>query len=220
MRKKFLLVLSLMLLVAISFSIATPVYAEANLKCLKVIGDGVVEIKPDSVKVCAEIQTVDLDAVKSKNDNLEALNKITAILNENGIEDVVVDNFSFYPCYDYSQGKSLTGYCTDSDISFEIVDLDKIELYIDILTENGVTSIRSLTYSSSHFDEAYEEALKLAVENAEAKCVYLGGDNLSLVSISEEYSYSSNYLYRSYYEGLDLGEQTITVNAKVIAKYS
>ena len=52
----------------------------------------------------------------------------------------------------------------------------------------------------------------------------LGGKNLNIISIKEDYSYSSNYLYRSICDGADnlnnFENQKIEVNAKVIVEFA
>lgn len=220
MKRKLLFLFALVLTVAISFSAGVPVQAEAELKCISVIGDASVEVAPDTAKISAEIQTVDMDSVKSKDSNLEITDKIMIDLKNSGAENVMIDSFSTYACYDYNEGKSLSGYCTNTIISFTINNLEETKTYIDKLIEDGATSIRNITYSSSNFDKAYEEAIGLAVENAKSKCQCLGGEGLEIVSIKEDYAYSSNYLYKTYCDGIDFGDQNITVNAKVIVKFA
>ena len=64
----------------------------------------------------------------------------------------------------------------------------------------------------------------LCVENAMEKYEILGGKNLNIISIKEDYSYSSNYLYRSICDGADnlnnFENQKIEVNAKVIVEFA
>ena len=224
MKKKFLSIFVLLLFVALSFYLSAPSYAESNLKCLSVIGNATVEIAPDSAKVSAVIEKLDVDSVKSKDDNLDKLNAVTEELANLGVTDVNVDSFSSYACYDYDNGRNLKGYSTNCYISFTVNDLGKIASYLDSILQNGATSIRSITYTSSNFNSAYNEAMTKAVENAMEKCETLGGKNLNVISIKEDYSYSSNYLYRSFCDGADnlnnFENQKIEVNAKVIVEFA
>lgn len=220
MKKKLLFLIAIVSILALSFSVDVPVQAETGAKYISVIGDATVEVAPDTARISAEIQTVDMDSVKSKDCNLEITNKIMLDLKNSGAEKVMIDSFSTYACYDYNDGKSLSGYCTNTVISFTIENLDETKTYIDKLVEDDVTSIRNITYSSSNFDKAYEEAIALAVENAKSKCQSLGGEGMEIVSIKEDYTYSSNYLYKTYCDGVEFGEQNISVNAKVIVRFA
>ena len=95
-----------------------------------------------------------------------------------------------------------------------------MQSYVDLLTENGAT-VKNINYSLSNYDEEYNKTLLLAVENAKEKASALGADSLEIKEIKEENSYSSNYLYRTYFEGsLDYdvaGE--IVVCAKVVVEF-
>ena len=79
MKKKLLFLIALVSILALSFSVGVPVQAEAGAKYISVIGDATVEVAPDTARISAEIQTVDMDSVKSKDCNLEITNKIMPV---------------------------------------------------------------------------------------------------------------------------------------------
>ena len=171
---------------------------------LCIIGKASKNVSPDSAKVTAVIETLDSDMVKSKDNNFQAFDKVVNALKGAGLSDdkIVMDSFVSYPSYDYNGGKSLTGYYTITTISFDVDNIEKIKNLVDIVTENGATSIRNIQYCCSNLDEIYEEVLMMAIDNAKAKAEKIGGGQLQIKSVKEEYVYSCSSLYRTYAENI------------------
>ena len=171
---------------------------------LCIIGKASKNVSPDSAKVTAVIETLDSDMVKSKDNNFQAFDKVVNALKGAGLSDdkIVMDSFVSYPSYDYNGGKSLTGYYTITTISFDVDNIEKIKNLVDIVTENGATSIRNIQYCCSNLDEIYEEVLMMAIDNAKAKAEKIGGGQLQIKSVKEEYVYSCSSLYRTYAENV------------------
>ena len=171
---------------------------------LCIIGKASKNVSPDSAKVTAVIETLDSDIVKSKDNNFQAFDKVVNALKVAGLSDdkIVMDSFVSYPSYDYNGGKSLTGYYTITTISFDVDNIEEIKNLVDIVTENGATSIRNIQYCSSNLDEIYEEVLMMAIDNAKAKAEKIGGGQLQIKSVKEEYVYSCSSLYRTYAENV------------------
>ncbi len=171
---------------------------------LCIIGKASKNVSPDSAKVTAVIETLDSDIVKSKDNNFQAFDKVVNALKGAGLSDdkIVMDSFVSYPSYDYNGGKSLTGYYTTTTISFDVDNIEEIKNLVDIVTENGATSIRNIQYCCSNLDEIYEEVLMMAIDNAKAKAEKIGGGQLQIKSVKEEYVYSCSSLYRTYAENI------------------
>lgn len=226
MRKK-MIVPAISILLALSafvisfFGQATAMADENVIQELTLTGSASISIAPDCAKISAEIQTLDMDKVKSKDDNFEIFENVLQALEENGIErdEVTLDCFYSYASYDYGNGKSLLGHYTTTDFSFSVKTLDEIKKYVDILTESGTTSIKNITYSASNYDEKYTEALQMAINNAKEKAKAIGGESLTLKEIKEESVYSSSTLYRTYSENAPQMIGEITISAKVVAVF-
>lgn len=171
---------------------------------LCIIGKASKNVSPDSAKVTAAIETLDSDMVKSKDNNFQAFDKVVNALKGAGLSNdkIVMDSFVSYPSYDYNGGKSLTGYYTITTISFDVDNIEEIKNLVDIVTENGATSIRNIQYCCSNLDEVYEEVLMMAIDNAKAKAEKIGGGQLQIKSVKEEYVYSCSSLYRTYAENI------------------
>lgn len=177
---------------------------QAEKMQLCIIGKASKNVSPDSAKVTAVIETLDSDIVKSKDNNFQAFDKVVNALKVAGLSDdkIVMDSFVSYPSYDYNGGKSLTGYYTITTISFDVDNIEEIKNLVDIVTENGATSIRNIQYCCSNLDEIYEEVLMMAIDNAKAKAEKIGGGQLQIKSVKEEYVYSCSSLYRTYAENV------------------
>lgn len=171
---------------------------------LCVVGTASKSVSPDCAKITAVIETLDSDIVKSKDNNFQIFDKVVSALKTAGLSEdkIVLDSFISYPNYDYSSGKSLTGYYTITTITFDVDNIEDIKSLVDSAVENGVTSIRNIQYCCSNMDEVYQEVLMMAIENAKEKAKKIGGTEMQVKSVKEEYVYSCSSLYRTYAENI------------------
>ena len=171
---------------------------------LCVVGTASKSVSPDCAKITAVIETLDSDIVKSKDNNFQIFDKVVSALKTAGLSEdkIVLDSFISYPNYDYSSGKSLTGYYTITTITFDVDNIEDIKSLVDSAVENGVTSIRNIQYCCSNMDEVYQEVLMMAIENAKEKAEKIGGTEMQVKSVKEEYVYSCSSLYRTYAENI------------------
>lgn len=171
---------------------------------LCVVGIASKSVSPDCAKITAVIETLDSDIVKSKDNNFQIFDKVVSALKTAGLSEdkIVLDSFISYPNYDYSSGKSLTGYYTITTITFDVDNIEDIKSLVDSAVENGVTSIRNIQYCCSNMDEVYQEVLMMAIENAKEKAEKIGGTEMQVKSVKEEYVYSCSSLYRTYAENI------------------
>lgn len=198
------------------------VSADDDFASICVIGEATTEMSPDRACISASIQTLSSNSTEAKNQNFEILNSSIQKLIELGIDkdDIVTDYFSVFPRHDYSCGSELIGYCATTNFSFKVENLENIKLYVDGLTESGVTSIRNINFEISNYDEIYNQTMLSALENAKVKAKEISGlDELQIHAINEEYVYCCSNLYREYSEGMlenDLvGKIQITAKLKV-----
>ena len=188
-----------------------------------VIGNASLSVKPDKACVWCEIETLDMDMKKSKDDNFEAFDKAMKALSELDIKDenITFESFSSYPSYDYTQGKTLTGYYSITTFSFNVDQLDNLQNIISKLSESGITGIRNIQYKISDQNDHYNEVLVMALDNAWVKAQKITGrDDLTIKNIKEETVYSNTCLYKTYYEGMNtsfVGD--VDLQAKVIVVF-
>ena len=192
--------------------------------CICIIGSAKKSLSPDSAVVTAVIETLDADIKNLKDKNFELFSGAIEALKNSGIdsESIVIESYTSYPSYDYTSGKTLVGYYSITSFTFEVSDLDNLKKYIDVATENGVSSIRSLNYKVSNLEEEYSNVLMNAFENAKEKAAkLLGRDDLKVCNIKEESVYYSNSLYRSFAEELSSSALVgkLEVQAKVLVEF-
>lgn len=164
-------------------------------------GEATKSVTPDKATIYASIETLDLDMKKSKDDNFAIFEEVLKALSDAGIEKdkIIFEGFSSYPNYDYSAGKSLTGYRSTTTFSVALDDTAEISDIVDVLTKNGVTNIRHINYEVSNLEEVYQDVLLEAIENAKMKAQKVTQrDDIKIVSIKEEQVYSCTSLYRDY----------------------
>lgn len=192
--------------------------------CVTVIGNATSSMKPDKAYVSVQIETLDSDMKKSKDDNFAFFDKITNLLKENGLNDsdIVFDSFYSYPSYDYSGTRTLNGYYCQTTLTFAVNDLENLQNLISIVSENGITKVSNIRYEVSTKDQVYSDVMLKALENAKEKAKNLTGkEDLSIKSIKEESVYSSSCLYKNYYEGANIADflGDIEVEARVVVEF-
>ena len=229
MKKFYLLGLTILLGICSCFGLLlssnlpeTSVKADDNFASICVIGEASTEISPDTAKVTAVIQTLSEDLEEAKDKNFEILNCAIDSLTNLGInkESIVTCYFNVCPKTDFGYDSKVIGYNATTNFTYEVENLDDIKASIDALFECGVTSVQSIKYEVSTYDEVYNQTLINALENAKVKASEIcGQENMQIVSINEECVYCSSTLYRNYSDGMldnDLvGKVNITAKLKV-----
>lgn len=153
-----------------------------------------VEVTPDMAEIIYGITTEDKDASACQQKNTEALDKVLAFLKEQGYEDksIKTTGFSLEPRYDWSgNSQKLIGYQMNTQVTVTDVPIDDVGGLLSKTVESGANEIQNVTYFSSTYDQAYEEALKKAVELARGKAEAIAeadGRQLGKVLKVEEYN--------------------------------
>lgn len=208
-----------------SFSSTSTVADESQQDyCVTVIGNATSSMKPDKAYVTVQIETLDSDMKKSKDDNFTIFDKLIDVLKDNGLNDsdIVFDSFYSYPNYDYSGIRTLNGYYSQTTLTFAVNDLENLQNLISIVSENGITKVSNIRYEISTKDQVYSDVMLKALENAREKAKTLTGkEDLSIKSIKEESVYSSSCLYKNYYEGANIADflGDIEVEARVVVEF-
>ncbi len=183
-------------------------------------GKSQVSISPDIAKIYGMIEVVGNDLVECKNTGMERLDGVFSALKKGGIDEggLYLQNFRCTPTYDFSNGKSLIGYATSASFCVQVDDIGKVQKYVDIMTENGVTSVCDICYEVSNMEEEYATALSQAFENAREKATALLGSEVRLVRIAEEHTFSPYSLCRSCdaLSGEYVGKIEITARVKAV----
>lgn len=139
---------------------------------LKVNGSGEVTAIPDIAEVSLAVVTQDKDAAEAERLNNEAMSAVMEALDGFDIKESDIESsyFNLYPMYDYSNNReSITGYRVNNEIRVTVRDLDKLGEILSAAMTAGANDVGSLAFRLEDASEAYRNALKAAVEDAEMK---------------------------------------------------
>ncbi|HJA93112.1 MAG TPA: SIMPL domain-containing protein [Candidatus Eisenbergiella merdipullorum] len=131
-----------------------------------------VSVVPDIAEIVYSIQTRDSDAQTCQEENSATTDQVVALLKQLGVAETSIRTTGYYldPVYDWSGSMQvLTGYEAVTTLTVSDLPMDQVG---DILTQSvdaGINNIQSVSYLSSEYDEAYQEALSLAVAAARTK---------------------------------------------------
>ena len=193
----------LVILVVALLAIGAYVYTNIGFQreTVSVSGSSEVISQPDLVSVYFSIETTNLSADDSKNENAEISEKVTRELRYLGFKDSEIESvqYNIYPDYSWETGQQkLKGYKTTNQLKVKTSDFGLTGKIVDAVVDNGAL----ISYINFEFSkdtentlkaQAIEEATKDAKIKAEAVAKGSGKKIGKLVSIS-----TNDYYYRPY----------------------
>lgn len=203
---------------AVAVKPTTFVQAYDNIGEISVIGESSQKLTPDMAKISATISQADTDLETAKNKTFEIYSNVKkAMENNQNVSKVNLLYFTTYPNFDYSIGKTLTGYNSTLSFEFEVDNLENIQNAINSLIDCGVKNINSINYQVKDFSQQYNIILQSAIDNAVDKAkILLQKDDVTIKNIVEQETYNSCFMCKSYFEG-DNGDfdSQIEISARV-----
>lgn len=203
-----------------------------ELNTITVVGSSSINLVPDVAIVSLGVETFGQDLLVAEKENATKVqNIINTLLNfkvqENNIK---TKNFNVYQQYDYNNGvRKHVGYQITNIIEFQTEQLNEVGKIVSSLIKDGANHFKGVTFSVKNSDEAYLQALELALKNAEDKARRLTNDNveLSIAKIVEERFNSVRPIYdtesflKTASEEVPLmkGEVNLKANLKVVFNY-
>ena len=188
----------------------SPVVAVAEGATITVTGSASVSLKADYARISVGVSTNAKTVEQAANKNNAAIYAVIGALKEAGVleEDIATSNYTVYAEYDYSSmgGQKLTGYNVTNQLTVIIRDMEHIGATLDKATAAGANNIYNIEFLSTKADEAQDEAMVYAVQDAmrrakllaDAAGLSLGG----IKSISDSIA-SYGIVTRSYSSKLD-----------------
>ncbi|MBR3641142.1 MAG: SIMPL domain-containing protein [Oscillibacter sp.] len=131
-----------------------------------------VKLAPDKATVSFGVTTEESTAEKAQVKNSERVNEVIAALVERGVDEksIRTENYNMYPRYDYSGSTSrIVGYTVYTTLSVQDRDIEGLGELLSACVAAGINRVDSVGFFCSGYDEAYREALKLAVDAAREK---------------------------------------------------
>ena len=169
-------------------------------RTIHVNGSGSVSGEPDIATLNLGV-SVERDSVADARE--EAASSMTALIQSlmnNGIaeQDIITQNFSIYPRYDYSEGeRKLRGYSVNNTVQTKVRELDTLSDVIDDAAEAGGDNIvlNSIQFMIEDTTPLQEQARAMAVKNAESKARTIA--EASGVTLGKPVTISENSYYES-----------------------
>lgn len=204
--------------------------AERMQNTISVSGEGKVTGTPNIAVTDIGLVTEKADVASAQKENSEKMNKLIGEVKKLGVkdEDIQTTQYSIYPKYDYTEGKSiLSGYTVQQSVTVKIRDLSKINAVLAKVGEVGANQVSSLSFTIDDKEALRASARELALKNVQEKAVALaralGVRLVRVVSFNESggNDFSPLKNYPMYAEGLGGGGapdiQTGSLDIKVSA---
>ena len=169
----------------------------AAQRTITVSADGSVQVVPDMAEFTFGIQSEGTTAEEAQKSNGETVDSVISSLLKDGVaeKDIKTTSMYLYPQYDYNTDNSITGYIQTTELS---VSGQKIEAAGQIIADAisaGANELHQVRYTFSQYEEAYDQALTQAVQNARGKGLVLaaaaGGSLGDVLVITEGYQDTS-----------------------------
>jgi uncharacterized protein YggE len=139
---------------------------------ISLVSSETVEVVPDMAKLQVTVRTENSDAMVCQQENTKKLNQLLEYLKGEGYEDESIETsgFSLNPRYDWSDNtQKLVGYDMRTTVTVTDIPMEKIGAMLTAVVENGANEIDSVSYFSSQYDQAYNQALAKAIELSKGK---------------------------------------------------
>ncbi|MFE8702514.1 SIMPL domain-containing protein [Cytobacillus sp. FJAT-54145] len=140
-----------------------------EVSTIKVIGEGVVSIQPDQVKVTVGVITEDKELKKAQQENARRTTNVIQSLTSLGIpsDQIRTVNFAAYPVYDFVEGEQIfKGYKVEHKLRVTINQIKNVGTVVDTAVNNGVNFVSQIEFSVSNQDKSYRQALSISIINA------------------------------------------------------
>lgn len=147
---------------------------------LAVVGEGKVEVTPDTAYVDAGITVDNRATVEEVQKTVNIINdKIISSLRDLGIEkgDIKTSNYSVYPNYKYENNiNTINGYNGNATVEVKVRDTQMVSQVIETVTAAGANQIQGVRFSIDKPEVYREEARNKAIANAKEQAKKIAKD--------------------------------------------
>jgi uncharacterized protein YggE len=178
-----------------------------------VSGTGIVNLKPDTATITLGVSETAKGAVQAQTTVNKKIASVKKALIKAGAKEaeISVSELSVWGNYDYSGAtQELTGYTASHTLNIKTTDMDLVGPLVDAALGAGSNQLQGVFFSLKNDDEAYAQALKLAVEKAREKADVLAtaaGVTLgALKSLNETGDYNYGPYISAKYAAADEGQ--------------
>lgn len=178
----FLILLFFTLWVVKFFDISYPLTITTTSRSseLAVVGEGKVDVTPDTAYVDAGIAVDNVSSVEVAQKMIDvANNKIIDAMKGLGIkkEDIKTSNYSIFPNYSYEGGKNrINGYNGNVTISIKVVNTSLVSKVIEQATAAGANQVQGARFTIDKPEKYRETAREKAIQNAREQATKLAAN--------------------------------------------
>jgi len=202
-------------------------------RVIAVTGNGKVLATPSYVQIQLDVQTRGKSVQDAQQENAVIMNRVIQSLLALHIprENIQTTVYTISPLYDYKDGQQIfKGYEVTNGITVKVKDTSQIGEIIDTAVENGANRISSIQFNIDNVDAYYQQALSLALHNAQMKAKTIAETmhlplQLQPIEIVEEHE-GGPVLYRSMAMAeskistpIEQGQIAINANVRVKFQY-
>lgn len=151
---------------------ADPTTSATAQAAVTVSGTATIDVVPDVARLILDIQTTGSTASQAESLNAQTTASVRNRVLASGIagSDIKTLSVQVWPQYDYrTSPQVLTGFLATQTLQVTIHDLRRIGAVIDAGVAGGATGVGGITYDVSDHTAATEQALALAVKDAQGK---------------------------------------------------
>jgi uncharacterized protein YggE len=146
-------------------------------RTIAVDGTGKVTAAPTIAMISAGVQTDGgTNIAATQKQNTDKMNALTAAIKALGVApaDIQTANYSIYPRYDYTTGKTvLTGYTVSQSVNVKVRDLAKVSDVFQKAGELGANQVSGPDFTIDDPESVKADARAKAITNAEEKAATL-----------------------------------------------
>lgn len=149
---------------------------ESQRDIIVIAGEGKVTAIPDIATVSVGVQTEKKSVKEAQDENSRKMNAIIDKMKSLKIakEDIKTTNYSIYPQYDYTNGRSvLRGYQVNQSVDVKIRNLDLISQVLSGAGELGANTVGGVNFTIDEPEGLRQEARLKALEAAKTKATAL-----------------------------------------------
>ena len=219
MKKFYLLVIALIMML-----MTVPAMAETKIS---VSGTGEIRVSADTAVISLGVNARDKDVLKAQQSVNESIAAIRTALIGQGVkeENINTEFINIYVTYDYQNDQEeVAAYNASSTLAIKVTDMESVGSLIDVSFAAGANTLNGISFSATDTEEAKNEALRKASEDAKNKAEILaeasGVKITGIESISENGVYSyENSVGNIYAKGMDMAAAeagTVVQAAKLV----
>lgn len=158
-----------------------------------VYGGGKVIATPDVAYVSVGVESVNSNLQTAIKENNDTIISIIQCLNSKNIaeNDIKTKYYSVYQSHDYLTSEKFQEYHVINTLEYKTTDLENLGSTIAELTNLGVNRVEDIQFDCSTIADCYQNALKLALDDAKSKAKSFTNKDLIIDKITEECVYTS-----------------------------